>query len=508
MPHTEPPAVVPLYTPTASSKQTSSAFLRELVDRSLNSLSVSVNSAAIQNVQMSSSTSSTVQPNVLSLTTADDGTSAVRRIERIRTAKVPKATASAARHHIIDLTDASLVDDEVAAAVVAPEELREQLASHTARVGQPTQPYGVQRHSSSQLRSSITQSSIRSRVSVVMPEYTSDDDVRSTAPTQVLEQSASQHSTGSGGEEKGEESNKGALLPIEPAVRLRSTVYRRTGETVLESAERSLSNTSDDIKDLSLSRIACQWDVYHCIIAGSLIDSPISYDTMLSRQRFFALSHTEQADCAHGGIVVYGDLCAIHSRSVAGVFVHRSGELCGGLGLWTSWARVRREIICEYKGAIRLQTDGDGSETVEGEMRCKYAIDLPGDLPSGSTPPVNSHFVIDAARSTDGFARYINDRTMGEAEDGKKKRKQKRKTARKKRKNESPAPPSLTNCEFTQGLDIQMREHRVYVTATRDIKAGEELSVQYGSEYWTDLRESDNRHCAAAQIAAPRLLCM
>ena len=198
------------------------------------------------------------------------------------------------------------------------------------------------------------------------------------------------------------------------------------------------------------------------------------YSVHTNRAQFLQLSAAEQAQCDSSaeGFAVYGDVCEKHARALLGVYVDKSTAEGGGMGLFTAWPREPGEVICEYTGDVRLHKDIESSVDAG-----KYAIELP--VQPYQHHSTDSRYVIDAVRTTDGFARYANDLSLGE-EDEKR----------------------MCNCEFRAGDDLRppQNENRVFLTAVTAVVADSELSAPYGSEYWTDdLRESDGTprtHCA------------
>ena len=274
-------------------------------------------------------------------------------------------------------------------------------------------------------------------------------------------------------EEVEEEDAEDGSLHTRPSTRQRdgNTDTGARGEQGL--ARRSLCSTSAEPNDVHLDRVPCQWLEYSSII--SCKTRPAQYNKV-QRDFFVVEEHEGRARCSDGhGTCTYGDLCRRHARYLLGVEVKRSLEPHGGMGLHATWNFPRGAVICEYKGVIRLQRDDDDDEVAEG----KYAIDLPQPLPKrAGRPPPGTRFVIDAPRSTDCFARYLNDRTLG-LPIGK---------SQKGANKDGHKTPN--NCEFAKGLDLGLGTYRVYVCATRDIEAGEELTASYGRGYWVHLRGS------------------
>lgn len=181
-------------------------------------------------------------------------------------------------------------------------------------------------------------------------------------------------------------------------------------------------------------------------------------------QEFGTMTADKQAQCdTDDGIARYGDLCERHAKALFGVFVAKSTVRSGGFGLFTSWQRVKGERICEYTGIIRRQSNDDTYEHATGAHSGKYALDL-GTQPTSFGYSVNSHFVLDAPRSTDGFARFANDFAKGSAD-----------------------LKRQCNCVFRAGDDLarQKQDWRLmFLESQAVIAAGSELSAWYGEPYW------------------------
>ena len=178
----------------------------------------------------------------------------------------------------------------------------------------------------------------------------------------------------------------------------------------------------------------------------------------LSLDTFLALKDS-QAQCTGDGLAQLGDLCARHCKELLGLEVRESRQPGAGMGLWTVWPRLAGEPICEYKGTIRRVSKATGpGQGYDGT----YAIPLPQPEDNDDHNP--THYVIDASRSTDGFARYINDFALGD-----------------------PQLRHLHNCLSRPGEDCRPPREplSLIVEAARKIEAQSELSLPYGNEYWT-----------------------
>lgn len=113
-----------------------------------------------------------------------------------------------------------------------------------------------------------------------------------------------------------------------------------------------------------------------------------------------------------------------------------------GMGLFTTAFIPKGTIIVEYKGKITTWKEVDHND---------------GD--NGYIYYVKRNHVIDASRYTSALARYANDARGIQRMKGLK-----------------------NNAEYVEeGL-------KVYIKATRDIAAGDEIFVDYGKEYWEAIR--------------------
>ena len=246
--------------------------------------------------------------------------------------------------------------------------------------------------------------------------------------------------------------------------RMVSTTEKLPNETEMETAKRALSNTSDDASNPGLDRTYCLWKDYSLLLTANL-----AMHSMLAE--FVEMPDHEQERCTPPGLPVYGDLCTQHASCLLGLEVRPSTQRRGGMGLWTVWDRRKKEVICLYKGNLRVVSDG---ESMAGPHRGKYAIDMPQDVVEADPKAALDlkNLVIDATRTTDGFARYINDFSLGQ-----------------------PSRQHVHNCLFRPGEDCTppLDKHMVFVEAKCKIRANTELSVSYGDNYWTNaMRRSEH----------------
>ena len=156
-----------------------------------------------------------------------------------------------------------------------------------------------------------------------------------------------------------------------------------------------------------------------------------------------------------------GDYCPFHAKEILGVEVklsHLPDENVG-LGLFATKDFKKNHIICEYKGKlISLK------EFLTPENYNNYTVSLRGNI------------FISALYSTDGFGRYANSSYMKDTE----------------RKQNAylfsgyQCLSSITNKEEKNKLKSHLKPNQVYLLSKRFIKAGEEIYVNYGKEYWVD----------------------
>lgn len=343
----------------------------------------------------------------------------------------------------------------------------------------PTSGAAKRRRGSNQGDSTANQSK-RQRPAPIVHEEQSDDDIHSSAATQQLSQrppleeeedgsrSALQHC---GEMEMAEERKTDKAADGDGDSDCRVIRYVQTksepGQTEEKTAQRTLSITSDSDLDPDLDRIPCQWFLWMHHIAHRFPPNE-------QQQAFLLQDDRMRCSSTRLGLVTYGDLCKRHAKGLLGVYVAHSREPGAGMGLFTVWPRAKKEVICEYRGTIRPQHDEKGAA---GAHSGKYAVDVPvlDGEPSG--------LVIDASRSTDHFARYANDRSLGVKE----------------------AEKTLCNCWFLPGEAHPRPVHhaRVFLQASKDIAAGDELSAAYGNAYWTPaMRRSPLAvtHCLSRRV--------
>jgi SET domain-containing protein len=127
--------------------------------------------------------------------------------------------------------------------------------------------------------------------------------------------------------------------------------------------------------------------------------------------------------------------CARHTVSELGVRVDKSKIKGAGLGLFAERAFKKGERIVQYNG--EKLSHREYNERYDSDEMGSYGIEL------------NSRWVLDAAKTSSGVARYVCDHHGS-------------KTGQ--------------NCEYVSDAG------KIWVLALRDIKPGEELYSDYGDE--------------------------
>ena len=217
-----------------------------------------------------------------------------------------------------------------------------------------------------------------------------------------------------------------------------------------------------------LDRTHCQWRMQYSYVATHWTFATGRFEEL--SQFCWKWTDEERERCADDGIATLGDLCDRHARVLLGVYVAPSREEGGGMGLFTSWKRQKGDVICEYKGNIQLQRPhNDGDMALRQLGRHVIVLPSPHPLPASA----DGAWVIDAARTTDGFARFCNDSSLG-----------------------LPEMRHRCNCIFRAGDDCVPPQDatRVFLEANKNITEHTELSVYYGGKsYWTDrMRKSES----------------
>lgn len=126
------------------------------------------------------------------------------------------------------------------------------------------------------------------------------------------------------------------------------------------------------------------------------------------------------------------------------LYVKKSKIPKSGKGLFTDAPIKRGDIVCEY--------EGEKISWKECEAR---NAKLPGNKKGAYFFYINNRNCVDAAHALDTFGRYANDASGPSKIEG--------------LRNNS-------NYEVIKG--------KPYIVAKRNIKAGEEILVSYGKEYW------------------------
>jgi SET domain-containing protein len=169
-------------------------------------------------------------------------------------------------------------------------------------------------------------------------------------------------------------------------------------------------------------------------------------------------------------------MCWQHGVTEIGLRVKPSTIAGAGFGLFAARDFPKHTIVCEYEGDV---IDGKELDKRYGsDERAEYAISIPGTTK-----------FIDAIHSNDGFARFANH-----------------------------VPKQESNIEFVGKLvPVEVKSTKVKnkerqrntVVATvykiglqtrRAIKAGEELFVDYGKDYWS--KPSSSKEVASTKAVA------
>lgn len=120
------------------------------------------------------------------------------------------------------------------------------------------------------------------------------------------------------------------------------------------------------------------------------------------------------------------------------LIIRKSGLLKAGLGLFTKIDIKKGETIVEYKGRMCLWRTVRHLDSVNGYLM-----------------RVNRSHAIDAARTLKALGRYANDA-----------------------KGKSRKPGLINNAEYVS------EGNRCFIEAIRNIPAGSEIFVSYGTDYW------------------------
>ena len=146
---------------------------------------------------------------------------------------------------------------------------------------------------------------------------------------------------------------------------------------------------------------------------------------------------------------ITGPYCWQHTVIAEGVRVKESKIPGAGLGLFAEMEFRVGDYISRYAGRIYRSID---------EFEAQYS---PWNAPvyAAEFGTRDEPFTVDAVASTSGNARYICDGAIGQGD------------------------RPLTNCQFQ--VDAEARANSCKrVVCTKDIKAGEEIYINYGPDYW------------------------
>ena len=135
-----------------------------------------------------------------------------------------------------------------------------------------------------------------------------------------------------------------------------------------------------------------------------------------------------------------GDLCNQHCRALLGLKVRTSTIANAGLGLFTTRAFDRGDLLCQYKGRVMTSAEFKASPSAYGVRLWRG--------------------VLDARRSSDGFARYANA------------------AARVREVNAH----LIADSKLRKGGSGSV----IWLQATKPIPAGTEVLIRYGANYHTE----------------------
>jgi len=136
----------------------------------------------------------------------------------------------------------------------------------------------------------------------------------------------------------------------------------------------------------------------------------------------------------------YGD--ALQAGRVADVEIREAGSV--GWGLFAVTGLAEGDLIGEYTGVIQESSDAPPEELVDGHYLSDYAWNYPDELPDGT------EFEVNALREGNEL-RFAN---------------------------HSPRPNMAVDHTLVDGLFV------TFFRVVRSVAAGEQLTVDYGHEYW------------------------
>lgn len=145
-----------------------------------------------------------------------------------------------------------------------------------------------------------------------------------------------------------------------------------------------------------------------------------------------------------------GPMCWQHTRLLAGLAVKKSGLPGAGDGLYAHRAFPARSFVSKYTG----------ERLTPAEVNARY----PGDAVAPYVLQVGRNRFVDARATNSGPARYAND---------------------------CRAPDR--RARRCQGNNTQFRRNGDLATMSRPVRAGDELFVSYGREYWRQPRPNPKR---------------
>jgi hypothetical protein len=189
------------------------------------------------------------------------------------------------------------------------------------------------------------------------------------------------------------------------------------------------------------------------ILVSSSSSSPAVVKSVQCQPTPYPSAATIRISCPN--LVRYGSQCELHSS----VRVRPSGVPFAGLGLFAWQDFPSNSILCAY---------ADNAEVSRVSVRSlSRLLDSRRYMYSWNSDGIHCS-VIDAHEPTSGFGRFIND-------------------ARSHDVTQAITPPFTNNAKFvdTDDRKYDWRFRGIpYIKAIREIRAGEEIFIDYGTEYW------------------------
>ena len=173
---------------------------------------------------------------------------------------------------------------------------------------------------------------------------------------------------------------------------------------------------------------------------GRFISNNYLFVLCIMRECVQCLAATKKGSRCKNITCVYSEFCRVHTKQIFDLVLKPSQIPDSGTGLFTAVQIPKNKNIAKYTGQVKSQEEYNAN-------------------PSGYAIAISRGRVIDAASTQDGIARYSNDcRT----------------------KNKKSGHCSGNNARFV----VNHRNDTVWLRSTKNIPAGSEIFVSYGSGYW------------------------